>query len=384
MLNQKSKVESSGFNGTILNEEFTYNNKNQLTKISRTGQSSILFIYDVLGTLIQIGQSADNTDLLTQASKDRIFIVDIGMIKESNNWFLKEVQSTYGTLNNNTITIISQTKEKLSGLAANTISEIQSIDINGNVTTQTSLIDRAAKKITVNTTNPRSTVTQQQIRLNGLLISQKSFSNMTTTYVYDGLERMISTVDPRTGTQQITYFTSGVGKIGQIHTEVDTAGNTTTYDYDAAGNLKSIQNPLNQKTYYSYNNMNQITRTWGDAQYPAEQVYDSLGQLTQLKTYRTGTNWSNANWPGSNVAADVTQWTYDLASGLVTAKTDAAGKSTTYTYTSDGKLLTRTWARLNDGQPLNTTFSYDTFGQLQKIDYSDSTPDITYIVPATN
>ncbi|WP_176014690.1 RHS repeat protein [Victivallis sp. Marseille-Q1083] len=378
LLKRTVKVERSGFNDSVVSDVYSYNNKNQLTKIARTGQPAVLFTYDTLGNQTQIGFDGDNNSSLTAASSDRIQINEISMIKENNNWFLKSVQSTYGTLNNGTATVINQTKEKLSGLPANTISEIQSIDINGNITTQTSLLDRAAKKITVNTTNPGSTVTRQQIILNGLLLSQKSFSNLTTTYGYDSLGRMISVVDPRTGAQQITYFTIGPGKIGKIHTEVDADGNTTTYDYDASGNLKSIKNPLNQKTYYSYNNMGLITRTWGDVQYPVEQVYDNLGQLTQLKTYRTGTNWSNTTWPGSNVAADVTQWTYDAASGVATAKTDAAGKSTTYTYTTDGKLLTRTWARLNAGQPLKTTYSYDTFGQLQKIDYSDSTPDITY------
>ena len=85
--------------------------------------------------------------------------------------------------------------------------------------------------------------------------------------------------------------------------------------------------------------MKQLTKIWGDLLYPTEFIYSNSRQLIQLKIYRTGTYWNNS---------------------------------------SDGKLLTRTWARLNAGQPLTTTYGYDIFGQLQKIDYSDSTPDITY------
>ncbi|WP_176014686.1 RHS repeat domain-containing protein [Victivallis sp. Marseille-Q1083] len=378
MLNRKVKVESSGFNGVMITEQYFYNTKNQLTKIIYTGQPTILFEYDALSNQIQVGQDGDSNATLTTTSSDRILLEDISMIKESNIWYLKTVQSTYGSVNNSTPTIIAQTKTKLSALATNTISDVQTIDINGNITTQTNVIDRTAKRLTINISTTGSTVTAQQIYLNGLLNSQKNFSDLTIVYHYDGLGRTISEVDQRIGTQQTTYYSSGEGRVGKIHTQIDAAGNTTIYDYDAAGNLISLQNPLNQKTYYSYNNMNQITRVWGNSKYPFELKYDSLGQLTQLKTYRTGTNWSNSNWPGNNVSADVTYWTYDSASGLVTAKTDAAGKSTTYTYTPDGKLLTRTWSRLNAGQPLKTTYSYDTFGQLHKIDYSDSTPDITY------
>ncbi|WP_176014744.1 RHS repeat domain-containing protein [Victivallis sp. Marseille-Q1083] len=103
--------------------------------------------------------------------------------------------------------------------------------------------------------------------------------------------------------------------------------------------MKYIQNSLNQKVYFLYNNMKQLPKIWGDLLYPTEFIYSNSGQLIQRKTYRTGTNWNNS---------------------------------------SDGKLLTRTWARVNAGQPLTTTYGYDIFGQLHKIDYSDSTPDITY------
>ena len=51
----------------------------------------------------------------------------------------------------------------------------------------------------------------------------------------------------------------------------------------------------------------------------------------------------------------------------------------TYTYTQDGKLLTKIWARLNNGQPLTTTYSYDpNTGEMLTTDYSDSTPDLAF------
>ena len=92
-----------------------------------------------------------------------------------------------------------------------------------------------------------------------------------------------------------------------------------------------------------------------------------------MRTFRENAAWNGMVWP-ANVSGDLTTWTYDAASGLVTSKTDAKGKSVNYTYTVDGKLASRTWAR-----GIVTNYTYDSAtGKLLKADYSDTTPDITY------
>ena len=74
---------------------------------------------------------------------------------------------------------------------------------------------------------------------------------------------------------------------------------------------------------------------------------------------------------------DVTTWNYQEATGLLTSKTDDAGQSTTYTYTTGGKLLTRTWAR--SGGTIVTTYGYDpNTAELLTVNYSDTTPDLTF------
>ncbi|MDQ0287997.1 RHS repeat domain-containing protein [Oligosphaera ethanolica] len=63
----------------------------------------------------------------------------------------------------------------------------------------------------------------------------------------------------------------------------------------------------------------------------------------------------------------------------------ADGHGPTYTYTLDGKLATRTWARTDaNANPLTTTYSYDSAtGELISIDYADNTPDISYTYTRT-
>ena len=77
------------------------------------------------------------------------------------------------------------------------------------------------------TLHPDSTVAEQETSVNGLVTAVRSRSNLTTTFGYDGLRRQTSVTDPRTGTATITYHTAA-GKIGQVASETDAAGNTTS------------------------------------------------------------------------------------------------------------------------------------------------------------
>ncbi|MBI2440538.1 MAG: hypothetical protein HYV35_04115 [Lentisphaerae bacterium] len=63
---------------------------------------------------------------------------------------------------------------------------------------------------------------------------------------------------------------------------------------------------------------------------------------------------------------------------MLLAKTDASGKSVTYTYTGNSKLEIRNWARKDGTNDLVTTYSYNNAGDLTGIDYSDSTPDVSF------
>ena len=120
--------------------------------------------------------------------------------------------------------------------------------------------------------------------------------------------------------------------------------NTVTTAYDAEGHVVSQRG----------------------ATYPVDYSYDEFGEKIAMTTYRSG-------GPGFVPAAgDTTRWFRDEATGLVTNKVYADGKGPTYTYTPDGKLATRTWAR-----GIVTTYSYDDNGSLTNTVYSDGTPTIS-------
>ena len=100
----------------------------------------------------------------------------------------------------------------------------------------------------------------------------------------------------------------------------------------------------------------------GGGTYPVRFTYDDEGRMTSMTTYR------DESGPG-----DTTVWTYDAATGVLLNKTYADNKGPSYTYTPDGKLASRIWAR-----GIVTSYAYSPAGELTALDYSDATPDVTY------
>ena len=365
-------IISSGYQGNV-ETLYTYNHKNQLVKITTSNLAPIIFEYNSLGARIRTGLDIDLNGSLGPASNDRILDMETVYVYDTG-WWKKSTDKTYGITGSSDATVISINKERFSGFASGVAAEQQLQDIHGNTTILTKMFDRTNKQITESALEPDSAVAVQKVTVNGLLISERSKSNLTTTYGYDALSRLVTITKPRIGTTTIAYH-SDTGKKGLPATITDAAGNTTSYDFDtSSGRLLWQKNAMGKYTRYAYNSYGQITRIWGDTQYPLEFEYDNLGQQIVMKTYRTGNNWGSTEWSGQSIIGDVTGWSYDAASGLVVSKTDAALKSVNYTYTVDGKLATRTWAR-----GIVTNYSYDSAtGQLLKVDYADATPDITY------
>ena len=154
---------------------------------------------------------------------------------------------------------------------------------------------------------------------------------------------------------------------------MDAASNTTTYTYDNLGRRIQVTDALSNTTHTAYDPEGRVVATWG-ATYPVAYDYDAYGRMTAMYTYR-GSNSLTSYSEICNLKSqmDQTRWLYDLATGLLTNKLYADGRGPAYTYTPDGKLLTRTWAR-----GIVTTYSYDPLGQLSSVCYNDGTPSVAF------
>ena len=90
---------------------------------------------------------------------------------------------------------------------------------------------------------------------------------------------------------------------------------------------------IDGKSEMSHDPLGRAVSTSGDA-YPIMSGFDSAGRKTSGKTTRD----NGAAW-------DETQWEFDPASGLNTAKECADGSRIAYAYTDNGRKTRTTWAR---------------------------------------
>ena len=129
----------------------------------------------------------------------------------------------------------------------------------------------------------------------------------------------------------------------------DAASNKTWFVYDQeTGRQIAVSNALGKIARFEHDPRGNIIRTWGEAEYPLTQAFDDWNRATNMATYRGGTGWGGWDWPVDAGTADLTTWKYDEATGLLTNKLYADNKGPSYTYTADGRLSTRTWARGTD------------------------------------
>ncbi len=280
-------------------------------------------------------------------------------------------------------------------------------------------------------TDPLGHVTTYAYDASGNRTTVTDANTKTTTYAYDAANRVTSITAPDTGVTSYTYDT-----VGNKLTETNPNNKTTTYSYDADNRLASVTTPLGNKTTYSYDGNGNLTKQVeprGNVQganpddYATTYTYDAAGRLLtetdplgNATTYaydKVGnkTSVTDANthttsyaYNGRNLMTSVsvpggavTGYTYDAA-GNVTNRTEPNDHATTYVYDAANRLssmtlpLNRQWnyaydaagnrtqvvdANGNSTQTAGdgtTTYGYDRAGRLTSIDYSDSTPDVTF------
>ena len=107
----------------------------------------------------------------------------------------------------------------------------------------------------------------------------------------------------------------------------------STAEYDMLNREVRRTDALGNETVTGYDPLGRTVSTSGDA-YPILSGFDSAGRKTHGFTTRDG----GATW-------DETQWEFDPASGVNTAKEYADGSRVAYSYTDNGKKTRTTWAR---------------------------------------
>jgi RHS repeat-associated protein len=146
---------------------------------------------------------------------------------------------------------------------------------------------------------------------------------------------------------------------------------------NSLGRRITVTDALGNTTHTAYDEDGRVIATWG-ATYPVAYAYDARGRMVQMGTYRGAAEITDyASFQSLVSSFDKTVWLYDQPTGLLTNKLYADGLGPSYTYTPDGKLLSRVWAR-----GVATVYAYDGFNRPVAVDYSDGTPDIGFAYDA--
>jgi RHS repeat-associated protein len=188
----------------------------------------------------------------------------------------------------------------------------------------------------------------------GNLISTSNQLNYTTTASHDPIfSQMTSKTDPNGNTTSYLYDASG-----NLVEETDSEGVKVEYEYYDNGLLNAIRQDGEIKTQYSYKpdgNVASITDAYGNISYFE---YDDLGRMTE-KTDALGNTTSFTLDPAGNIIATVdaegntTHFTYNRLN-LRTSLTDANDNTTIYEYDNWGKLV-----KVTDPLGFEKTFSYN-------------------------
>ena len=378
-----------GFGGTVLVSSnaydiagsllFTTQYSSQLLNLnSSILNAPTLYSYAADGSLFLTALDLNTNGVIDLSGPDRITGSSAVYDKDTSNvWWLVSRSWVYPEFGSSASVTTSVERVMLTGLSAARgdgyvlTALSRSLDVRGNATTSCTFIDRTARRVTHATTSPVSVQSAIQFSVNGLEVSNISATAVATAYAYDALGRrtLSETVSGERRVALLTQYNSH----GQIEYTEDAASNRTSYAYDALGRRTAVIDALSNTVYTAYDTDDHVIALWG-ATYPVSYGYDTLGNMVEMGTYRGTTEITDyAGFLSLVSKFDKTSWLYEQPTGLLTNKLFVDDAGPTYTYTTDGKLASRKWAR-----NIETSYTYDNTGAMVKIDYSDTTPDINY------
>jgi RHS repeat-associated protein len=197
-----------------------------------------------------------------------------------------------------------------------------------------------------------------------------------TTITVNGQGQPLTIKDPL---NNITTFTYEAGDLVKVK---DPLNRETTRMLDAAGRLRSLINPLGQKTIYTPDALDRITQLTDALNGVTQFGYDANSNLltvTDAKSQQTVYTYSNMNRTGTrqDPLLNTETYTYDNNGNLATV-TDRKSQVTTNTY---DPLNRRTKTTFQDGT--STNYTYDAGNRITQVQEKDATNTVTATITRT-
>ena len=178
-----------------------------------------------------------------------------------------------------------------------------------------------------------------------------------SVYTYNLANLLVSKSTPEAVDKGATSIRYTYSIFGEVLTQTDALGNVTTYQYDNAGNLIKVIDPLKVSIKYTYDRLgNKQTMTNGKGKLTLYS-YSAFGMLRSVKKEEDKT----------------ISYQYDLL-GNVACQTDKSGNHTLFTYSNIGQLLEKRVIETGDV----IKYSYDQVGNRSSMQDSCGTATYEY------
>jgi RHS repeat-associated protein len=235
------------------------------------------------------------------------------------------------------------------------------------------------------TTDPLGRTVRYNYDSHNNVVSHTDPISNTTRFSYDNRGKLLSATDPMSNTVSINYdafgfpLTLNEGGItttynynarGELLSLVDGGGRQTTYGYDTLGRTITITNAAGETTRLNYDSNGNMSQLFDAAGRVVNYAYDAEGNPVKMADALGAIFYSFD--PSGNIEAitdgegNRSAFTYDL-NGRMTSRTDVLGQTTSFSYDGAGNLIRRT-----DPQNQITTYTYDAADQLTSIVYPGS------------
>ena len=170
----------------------------------------------------------------------------------------------------------------------------------------------------------------------GRLLERRAGTKLVGRYAYDAAGRVVRCVDAAWGTRSFSYdacgrvvkAVSGVG--GTSFFDYDGAGRllarrvatsegfaTTSYAYDAVGNVVSVTDPFGAVTKYAYDGAHRCTEVMNPDGSRVSYAYDGAGEVASMHVAK----------PGERLGRLACEWVRDRAGRCLTVKDYLAGEN---------------------------------------------------------
>ena len=377
---------------------FTYNSKNQIVSRTDPAGRQTTFTYATNGLdLLQVEQvRSGGTDVLASYSdytsrhvpqtitdgagnETTITYNSFGQPLTITNAKDETTTLTYETETQNLLTVTGPVSGSTTTFTYDAYGRVETVEGSDGYVVEFAYDN--LNRITSRTYPDSTTETFSYNRLD-LVESKDRLGRITRTF-YDGYGRPLATRDPAGRTVSNVWCSCGTLNAlvdakgqrtswerdinGRVTREIRADGTTDTlHTYDLAGRLKTITDPMDQVTTYSYNIDDSLASTGFTndtiATPDISHTYDSYYPRALAMVDGNGTTTYSYVAPGTNGAGQL-------------ASVDGPFSSDTISYAYDelGRVLTR---MLNG---TGTEITYDTLGRLSQLEFPIGAFDYTYV-----